>query len=206
MAAKKIRQTQFERRDEAERRIIEATIRLISQRGFANLTLSEIGEEAGYSRGLPAHYFGKKDTLLLAVATHILGEFRRYAYRNVLPSTKPTFEQVLRIYVKAVKHNPDITRATVMIYSEALVNPVIAGRIQEIIRQRIEALAADIRLEIEAGRMSASLDPECEAAAIFAFLRGALMLHAIDPKFPLEDTFEAFSVHIHDRMFDHAAS
>lgn len=175
---------------------MDATIRLISQRGFANLTLSEIGEAAGYSRGLPAHYFGKKDDLLLAVATHILDRFRRYAYRNVLPSTKLTFKQILRIYVKAAKHNRDITRATVMIYSEALVNPVIAERIQVIIRQRVEALAFELRQEIEAGSISTGIDPDCEAGAIFAFLRGALMLHAIDPKFPLEATFEAFNMHI----------
>jgi len=39
------------------------------------MTLADVGIAAGYSRGLPAHYFGNKTGLLEAIATHIVDGF-----------------------------------------------------------------------------------------------------------------------------------
>ena len=50
--------TQSDRRDTAEARILDAALRIVAERGTDGMTLAEVGEAAGYSRGLPAHYFG----------------------------------------------------------------------------------------------------------------------------------------------------
>lgn len=52
---------QVERRDESEKRMLEAGVILLAERGFAGLTLTNVGKAAGYSRGLPAHHFGTKE-------------------------------------------------------------------------------------------------------------------------------------------------
>ena len=62
------RQTQAARRETAERAILEAAKTIVAERGLDELTLNEAGEAAGYSRALPAHYFGTKSAMLSEIA------------------------------------------------------------------------------------------------------------------------------------------
>src|SRR6516225_3398762 len=78
MQAVKIeRRSQAERRDEAEQRLLKAAIALVGERGLERLTLADVGEAAGYSRGLPAHYFGGKAGLIVTLAQQLVDGFGR---------------------------------------------------------------------------------------------------------------------------------
>ena len=61
---KKSRKTQAERTALSDQRMFEAAISLINERGTQKTTLKEIGELAGYSRGLANYRFGSKDGLM----------------------------------------------------------------------------------------------------------------------------------------------
>ena len=89
-AAVRESRTQAERRDEAERRILEAATDIAAEGGFEAITLAEAGARAGYSRGLPSHYFRTKDDLLSALGVYIVETFlarRRVAWVERLVST-----------------------------------------------------------------------------------------------------------------------
>lgn len=47
----------------SDKKMLEAAITLLNERGTAKTTLKEIGEIAGYSRGLASYRFGSKDGL-----------------------------------------------------------------------------------------------------------------------------------------------
>jgi len=57
------RMTQAERTALSDSRMYAAAIKLICETGTHNTTLKDIGERAGYSRGLASNRFGSKDTL-----------------------------------------------------------------------------------------------------------------------------------------------
>ena len=79
-----IGRTHAERRREAETRIVQAAFEIVARRGVDQLTLAEAGEDAGYSRALPAHYFENREALLAAVAEHAVKTYRRrLSERNV---------------------------------------------------------------------------------------------------------------------------
>jgi AcrR family transcriptional regulator len=59
------RMTQAERTALSDQRMFDAAISLINERGTQKTTLKEIGELAGYSRGLANYRFGSKDGLML---------------------------------------------------------------------------------------------------------------------------------------------
>ena len=61
------RQTQAERRETAERAILQAAEKIVAERGLEELSMTEVGEAAGYSRALPGHYFGSKSALIHAL-------------------------------------------------------------------------------------------------------------------------------------------
>lgn len=62
------RRTQAERRSESEQALLDAAIHLFAARGIDQTSLAEIGEEAGYSRGLVNHHFGSKAALVERLA------------------------------------------------------------------------------------------------------------------------------------------
>ena len=59
------RMTQAERTALSDQRMFDAAISLINERGTQKTTLKEIGEIAGYSRGLANYRFGSKNGLML---------------------------------------------------------------------------------------------------------------------------------------------
>lgn len=59
------RMTQAERTALSDRKMFDAAVLLINERGTQKTTLKEIGERAGYSRGLANYRFGSKDGLML---------------------------------------------------------------------------------------------------------------------------------------------
>ena len=58
------RMTQAERTALSDQRMFDAAITLISEHGTQKTTLKEIGELAGYSRGLANYRFGSKEAFL----------------------------------------------------------------------------------------------------------------------------------------------
>jgi len=58
------RKTQAERTALSDQRMFESAIALINERGTQKTTLKDIGENAGYSRGLANYRFGSKDGLM----------------------------------------------------------------------------------------------------------------------------------------------
>src|SRR5947209_11555222 len=52
--------------------IVEAAVAVIAEQGLQNLSLSEIEQKAGMSRGQLTYYFPTKEAILLAVFDHLL--------------------------------------------------------------------------------------------------------------------------------------
>jgi AcrR family transcriptional regulator len=56
---------------QARRRVLDAVVDAIAQRGLANLSVAEIGAAAGMSDGHVLYYFGTKDTLFVEALKHV---------------------------------------------------------------------------------------------------------------------------------------
>ncbi|MGB8681594.1 MAG: TetR/AcrR family transcriptional regulator [Candidatus Binatus sp.] len=65
------RLTQDEKTAETRRRLLDAAIGCLIDRGYANTTTSEIAERAGLSRGAQLYHFPKKEELLTSAVEHL---------------------------------------------------------------------------------------------------------------------------------------
>ena len=68
--------TQEVRRTEAERRLIAAAAEMVGEVGPSKVTLANVGERAGYSRGLATHHFGSKGALMQRLVEAVTHQFR----------------------------------------------------------------------------------------------------------------------------------
>ena len=65
------RLTQEEKTAETRRRLLDAAVVCLIDRGYANTTTSEIAERAGLSRGAQLYHFPKKEELLTSAVEHL---------------------------------------------------------------------------------------------------------------------------------------
>ena len=53
-------------------RLLEATVEVLQERGFANTTTTLVSERAGVSRGAQLHHFPTKNELVVAAVAHVM--------------------------------------------------------------------------------------------------------------------------------------
>ena len=171
--------TQAERRDEAEHRILEAAAEILAEGGFEAITLAEAGVRAGYSRGLPSHYFRTKGDLLSALGSYVVDSYRAGAGSLV------SFEgliDAIRYYFQMPLENPTMVRAFHAVLASALHTPAVAATVVQLNRNTAAEIAAAIRAGITAGRLRDDIDPDMQGVLILATLRGMIPQWLADPE------------------------
>jgi len=70
------RQSQAERTDAMRTRLLEATLQVIAEEGWAQASTQKICKRAGVSRGAQTHHFPSKNSLLLAAVREIITQYQ----------------------------------------------------------------------------------------------------------------------------------
>lgn len=83
------RRTQAERSGETRRRILDAALKLIGERGYAGLRTADVAEAAGVSKGAQTHHFPSKDELVVAVVEHLFVRASEQARRRARRAASP---------------------------------------------------------------------------------------------------------------------
>lgn len=172
------RKTQAERRAESERRIIEAAVELIAEKGLGRLTLAEIGDKAGYSRGLPAHIFGTKSNLLIQI-TRKITETRVERMSGVDPQGGlQSLFAAIETWLRLVEENQHATRVYYILVGETYYSdsdesyPEIKRLVQANDEQVRDQFARYFRNAIASGEIPRDVDALTQARFVFAMLRG----------------------------------
>jgi AcrR family transcriptional regulator len=180
--AKTVRRSQTERRDEAEQRLFSAAVALIAEHGLERLTLAEVGMAAGYSRGLPAHYFGSKAGLIVTLAERLVEDFGRAlerVERHELGLAR--LLGTVRFYLDSAMREPVGAQALYVLLSEAVSNPLIRDQIARLNARSARAFEVNLVAAIQAGEVRADIDAAAQATLILGALRGAVSLWLLSP-------------------------
>ena len=191
MLASKPAVTQADRRKEAERRLLNAAIRLLVDKGYDRFTLAEVGQVAGYSRGLPAHYYGKKEDLLSELARFIVDNYRKSGddVDHVEPGL-PRLVARIRKYTEGVGSRPN--RALNVLISEASFRPQLKRVILDLNERGTREWETEIQAGITLGNIRADANVNAVAAAIYAFLRGQSTFVAVESQYDKTATMQEF--------------
>ena len=176
------RQTQAERRETAERAILEAAKTIVAERGLDELTLHEAGETAGYSRALPGHYFGTKSALVAALADHIMASYALRVRATIMPGEGlDRLCERVAFYIDDGCRDPKSLRAFQAILGGGLTRPELAPLVKRLNAESIDGLADLIKRAREEGEIRADARPRAEASIILASMRGVMFQWLIDP-------------------------
>ncbi len=177
------RRTQEERRDEAERRLIEAAAAMVSEAGPARITLANVGERAGYSRGLASHHFGSKGALMQRLVESVTHQFREALFdQQQRGDVLGELGALIDTYFDVMSDLQPINRARLVLWADAVANPsddvrpAMVNADQEF-REEIEKR---LRQAISTGQAPETVNAHGLATVIIAMLRGAALQSLID--------------------------
>ncbi len=168
------RMTQAERTALSDKRMFQAAIELINERGTQKTTLKDIGETAGYSRGLANYRFGSKDGMMLEMFHHFDGVWKEHL-QGYLGDAKGL--AAMRLAASALrdflKEESSYMRAMYLLWYETLghdseMRTVLANH-HDVYRQGAQRW---IEQGIESGEIKPSIDPAQFAVQYCAFVFG----------------------------------
>jgi AcrR family transcriptional regulator len=144
------RRTQAERSGETRRRILDAAVDLLAERGYAGLRTGDVAAAAGVSKGAQTHHFPSKDELVVAVVEHVFVRASEQARKRARKATDP--DEAIRAL---------IADAQEFFFSELFLialDLAIQGRLREGGDDTVTQLSAATRLPVEAQWRAALVD------------------------------------------------
>ena len=169
-----VRRTQHERRADAETRLLNAARTLLARKGWVGMTLAQVGEAAGYSRGQATHHFGSKGALLRALTSHINRSFAQEM--ETAPPSPEGLQAVLgyvRVYLGRSDPKWTNTRTLLLLLAEALLeNSDTADVVAEYNREMYTWLEDNLRLAAAQGEVRNDIDPGLGAEFVVGAMRG----------------------------------
>lgn len=170
------RMTQAERTALSDQRMFDAAITLINENGTQKTTLKEIGELAGYSRGLANYRFGSKEAFLDELFTRFDGRWKDHIQSYVEDlsgiAAVRAAAKALRDFLKL---ESGYMRAMYMLWYESLGhNSVILNRLSYHHDVYRKDAAMWIRQGIAEGEVDERINPDQFAVQYCAFIFGTV--------------------------------
>jgi AcrR family transcriptional regulator len=189
------RLTQADRSALSERRMLEAAVELMGERGYEKTTLAAIGEAAGYSRGLATHQFGSKADLFARVIRWISDKARRQLEPALQGrSGVDALFAFVDSHRQFADENPVMTRALYVLWFQSLISdsPMRDAAIEDLLGHR-DRVRRIIEHGIAAGAVRGDADPSAEAIQFCGALFGLGLQRLIDPSsFVVDDMNRRF--------------
>lgn len=195
------RRTQQERVEESSRRLAEAAVALIAEKGYAATTAQQIGLRAGYSRDMVRVRFGTKEALVDTILTTLYEE----RFTAVQDAGTSGIERVLspiqKVHGFAVE-DPGLLKAMFVLNFEA-------AQADDLLRQRVtqwlDSTVAVARAAVETGHADGTIDSSFEPAVLsrelLATMIGYAYLWTVNPRdFDLEATLHAWIVRLRSSL------
>lgn len=177
------RPTQEVRRADAERRLLAAAAELIRDVGPSRVTLANIGERAGYSRGLATHHFGSKGAMMRRLVESVTVEFRKEVLaESASDSALDEALGLVRTYIRTLSQLKSANRARLVLWADAVATgtPDIRSAMVAADREFRDELARHIERGVSSGEFADSVDPSGFATVLIGALRGIALQSMLD--------------------------
>jgi len=167
------RRTQAERTALSDARMLEVAVGLIGRLGTAGTTLKEVGEGAGYSRGLAGYRFGSKEGLfgfvVKAVGEQWLRELTTVTRDRVGVAA---IDAALDAHARFIAEAPEHVRAFYVLWFESI-GP--RSSVKSVIERVHERRRRDVLDWIASGMAAGEIDPAVDTEALADHFCGAIV-------------------------------
>lgn len=176
------RRTQEERRATSELALIDAALKVMRVKGVTGMTLAEVAETAGVSKGLVVHLYGNKQGLQLAVLNALRTEFSkrlRGSEKNM--RNMELLRSFIRMFVGSLDKSESNTQVFSALLSEAIFQEQeFATGVASMNAATIDFVRECLQAEQARGIRFIESDLDSLATFIVANLRGIAQIFSIN--------------------------
>src|ERR1700761_6929805 len=168
------RQARDARRDQ----ILSAARRCFLRDGFHATSMQDLFAEAGLSAGAVYRYFASKDEEIAAIAEDNMREVLTLVHRSVTAEpARPVGEVMAEVLalVRAKDTADGMGGMAVLVWAEALRNPVLAGRLRDLLTGMHDDFTRLVAGHQAAGRLPAQPPAGTIARALVAMMPGYIL-------------------------------
>jgi AcrR family transcriptional regulator len=172
------RRTQAERRAVTRKALLDATLEVLAEVGYSNLTTAQVVARAGVTRGAQAHYFATKADLVVQALRHLtdrlVAEMVSQPVRNVA-GEREQYEMLLN----------RIWEVNAGLASTALIELWVASRTDAELREHLARFQREVQRSLNdtanavAPEFSARPDAHPLLVTAVATIRGLWLLRAV---------------------------
>ena len=171
-------------RASSRRRIIERALALFAEHGYERTSVRMIADAAGISQGLLYNYFDGKQALLRAIFEESIADVRAsFALADAAPPGQ-RLERLIRGSFEILRSNMAFWRLSYGVRMQAAVLEGLGDELHEwtaTIRRTLQGYLRD----------AGAVQPDVEAAALFALIDGISQHYVLDPeRYPLDAVIE----------------
>jgi AcrR family transcriptional regulator len=168
---------------ETRARLLEATTRLLGQRGIAGTSARDIARESGVNLAGIGYHFGSKESLVTEALLAAIRNWVEPALEILRRDMHPV--ERLMLAVQALQESFERGRDFVPVYLEALVeaprNPTLREGVLELFRELHSFVSAQLREQRDSGFLPAWVDPDAMATLQLATVDGIALRAMLDP-------------------------
>jgi AcrR family transcriptional regulator len=177
------RLTQAERVALSDSRMLEAAVQLIDERGTSNTTLKDVGQIAGYSRGLASSRFGSKDALFFELLDRFNRRWKEDSAAAVGLQTKlDAFRSANKGLITFFKNEAKFIRVMYLIAYETVgSSKLMRKQLAEQHEAYRHGVARWIRDAAATGEVRKSISPERIAVQYVAAVFGIIYQWLVNP-------------------------
>lgn len=178
------RRTQAERREESRRRMLDAAADLLAETQSLTFTLADVGERAGYSRGLPSRTFGNKAGMIAELVRHLLQRSDESTQPHELRGEGlPAVLTTVQLLFDAPEPHAELVVAVqVLLLEGSRPNSPYRADVASLNRTATGYIARHLRLAAQRSEIRHDLNAKAQAILILSAVRGALLQHRLDPE------------------------
>jgi TetR/AcrR family transcriptional regulator, transcriptional repressor of aconitase len=165
-------------RDARRDQILNAARRCFRRDGFHATSMQDLFAEAGLSAGAVYRYFASKDEVIVAIAEDNLGEV--LAMINQVETADPgrSAGEVVAAALDMVRARDEaegLGGMAVLVWSEALRNPALAGQLRALLTGIHDDFTRLVSRQQEAGARPATVPADAVARTLVAVMAGYIL-------------------------------
>ena len=172
------RRTRAQRSAEMRERLLDATISVLIEYGFAGTTTARVVEAAGVTKGAQLHHFPSKESLVVAAIDHLSRQRAQTAIDTVADARSTPDPAVAVLDLLWEAHQGPMFVATVELWVAARTNPVLLQEIKRVEPLVNDTLAAAVAQVLPDGTQQKKLRNAVYTA--MDALRGVMVLSPVD--------------------------
>ncbi|SDQ21938.1 TetR/AcrR family transcriptional regulator [Pseudovibrio sp. Tun.PSC04-5.I4] len=177
------KKTQAERREESERKLLDALVTIINEDGIQSATCESIGLKAGYSRGLTIQRLGKKDEMFIKLIDRMMMENKLHLAEEIPQDTKGhiALHRYINIHFDDLQNKP-IYQAYFALVAGSVANVALLG---DALKQAHDFIKHMLMSYLDrgkaAGEFPQDLDSAIQAVSIGSYLLGVALQQKLHP-------------------------